>query len=963
MVSPNEITFVSAFYPLKRQQQSVILKTEEYMSLFKKLVDTGIKLVFFHDNDPVVEASLEELKSAPNLNCVRLPFTNLNTYVAVDNAQSEKVITLPSKRNHGKDTRDYLIVQNAKSEFIKIASNILQSKFYAWIDAGIFKIIKDSDNLTTSLQNIPDIPEDKITIPGCWEKGVNLNQINDQINWRFCGGYIIVPSVLVNTFNSLCEKQLKLTLDIGCLTWETNSFASIEVENPELFNWYQADHNISMFQIPLNKTVASEHEDLMSMKPAKPASGEKKKRVILLTMVKNEQRIIERLIRSVLNICDAICVCDTGSTDSTRSIVEKLHKTLDVPVRLFLDEWKNFGHNRSLSFTNGKQFCQELGWDPADTYGLLLDGDMVLKVSSSFNKQSLTDGGYLMIQSSGSLDYHNTRFVRFADNWRCVGVTHEYWDGPGRGELKKEDIYIDDIGDGGCKADKFERDIRLLTEGLEKEPNNERYYFYLAQSYKDSGKKELSIKTYKKRIAIGGWDEEIWYSHYMIARLYLEMGKIHKAEKWVDKAYALRKSRAEPLYMLVRHFRNVGDQYKAMHYWRLAKQIPYPKDLLFIEKNIYEYELDYEYTILHFYVSPNNNFYGTKFCLQYMNKHRHNWDNVFSNIQYYAPRLCDNFTPRKIEATCPDPDFHSSSVSLIKYQHQPGGKEQLLANIRFVNYKIRPDGGYDMKENGVWNSGYWVRTKNAYQLFDLTSLEPIAPLVMMDGYLKDVQQFHATNIRGLEDIRLFRGTNGSLKYSATTREWSYDGHNRIVCGNYDIDTQTFKSNKCLKPPRITDCEKNWICHSSQKQTLSAEDSLHGHGDDIIYNWSPLEVGKTDSEGQLTIHTTHKTPIFFERVRGSSSLIEYEGKLWAVTHSVVYSTPRKYYHNLVVLEKDTYRPLQMSIPFCFIDSKIEYCLGFVEHEDNFIFTFSFNDDNSQFVRVPVEWFKRNMMVDI
>lgn len=948
MVSPNEITFVSAFYLLNRQQQSDILKIEEYMNLFKKLVNTGIKLIFFHDNDPAVEATLEELKHASNLQCVKVPFTTLKTYLAIDEAQSEKVIALPSKRNHGKDTRDYLIVQNAKSEFIKLASEIIKSKFYAWIDAGIFKIVKDDDNLNTYLQNVPNIPEDKITIPGCWSKDTPLNR--DEINWRFCGGYFIIPNSLVNTFYSACNDQIKNSLDENKITWDTNTWAFVEKAQPNLFNWYQGDHNISMFQIPIMVTLASDSEkevEMMSMKPAQPAPGEKKKRVILLTMVKNEQRIIERLIRSVLNICDAICVCDTGSTDSTRAIVEELHKTLDIPVRLFLNDWKNFGHNRSISFTNGKQFCQELGWDPADTYGLLLDGDMVLKVSPSFNKQAFTDGGYLMIQSSGSLEYYNTRFVRFADNWRCIGVTHEYWDGPGRGELKKEDIYIDDIGDGGCKADKFERDIRLLTEGLEKEPKNERYYFYLAQSYKDSGKKELSIKTYKKRIAVGGWDEEIWFSHYMIAKMYLEMGKIHKAEKWVAKAFALRRSRAEPLAMLVRHFRNVGDQYKAMHYYRLAKPIPYPKDLLFIEKNIYEFELDYEYTILHFYVSPNNPFYGTKFCLEYMNKHRHNWDNVFSNIQYYAPRLCDNFTPRTIEAPCSDPDFHSSSVSLMKYRHQPDGKEQLLANIRFVNYKIRPDGGYDMKENGVYNSGYWVRTRNGYQLFDLGTLAPTTPIVMMDGYLKDVPQFHATNIRGLEDIRLFKGTDGSLKYSATTREWSYDGNNRIVTGNYDMNAQTFKSNKCLKPPRKTDCEKNWICH----------------GDDIIYNWSPLEVGKADSDGQLTIHTTHKTPIFFERVRGSSSFIEYEDQLWAVTHSVVYSTPRKYYHNLVVLEKGTYKPLKMSLPFCFKDSKIEYCLGFVEHEDDFIFTFSFNDDNSQFVRVPVEWFKRNMMVNI
>lgn len=40
-----------------------------------------------------------------------------------------------------------------------------------------------------------------------------------------------------------------------------------------------------------------------------------------------------------------------------------------------------------------------------------------------------------------------------------------------------------DWEDGGCKADKSERDIRLLTQGTRDEPDNVRYFFYLAHSY------------------------------------------------------------------------------------------------------------------------------------------------------------------------------------------------------------------------------------------------------------------------------------------------------------------------------------------------------------------------------------------------------------------------------------------------------------------------------------------------
>jgi tetratricopeptide (TPR) repeat protein len=126
-----------------------------------------------------------------------------------------------------------------------------------------------------------------------------------------------------------------------------------------------------------------------------------------------------------------------------------------------------------------------------------------------------------IIQQNHNLEYYNVRFIKISYNWRCAGVTHEYWDGSPTYSLSKDIIYINDIGDGGSKNDKFERDILLLTKGLEDEPNNVRYVFYLAQSLKDTGKFKDAIKRYKQRIKMGGWYEEVWYSYYMISKCWL----------------------------------------------------------------------------------------------------------------------------------------------------------------------------------------------------------------------------------------------------------------------------------------------------------------------------------------------------------------------------------------------------------------------------------------------------------
>ena len=52
---------------------------------------------------------------------------------------------------------------------------------------------------------------------------------------------------------------------------------------------------------------------------------------------------------------------------------------------------------------------------------------------------------------------------------------------------------------------------------------NLRYYFYLGNSYHDSGKYNEAIPIYKKRIELGGWHEEVWYSSYRLGFCYYNL--------------------------------------------------------------------------------------------------------------------------------------------------------------------------------------------------------------------------------------------------------------------------------------------------------------------------------------------------------------------------------------------------------------------------------------------------------
>jgi glycosyltransferase involved in cell wall biosynthesis len=147
-------------------------------------------------------------------------------------------------------------------------------------------------------------------------------------------------------------------------------------------------------------------------------------------MIKNEEKIIERCLKNALFVCDAICVTDTGSTDNTCNKVIDIFNTLTVPTKLYKNEWKNFGYNRTKAFENTVEFCKTLEWNLDTTYGLLLDADMLLNVKD-FKKEMLNNyDNFNVLQGNDNFYYQNVRIVRNNGLYSYAGVTHEYINTP-----------------------------------------------------------------------------------------------------------------------------------------------------------------------------------------------------------------------------------------------------------------------------------------------------------------------------------------------------------------------------------------------------------------------------------------------------------------------------------------------------------------------------------------------------
>lgn len=634
-------------------------------------------------------------------------------------------------------------------------------------------------------------------------------------------------------------------------------------------------------------------------------------------IVKNESKIIRRLMESVVSIIDCYCICDTGSTDDTIEIINTFFSQKNIPGKVVSEPFKNFAYNRSHAL----QACCGMS-----DYAILLDADMVFEINK-FDKRKLAQAdSFCLLQGNDNFYYKNMRIVRNNGLYKYTGVTHEYISTPSGNHninIGKDELFIRDIGDGGSKSDKFERDIRLLLEGLKEEPSNVRYHFYLANSYKDSGQFEKAIEYYHKRIALGDWEQEVWYSYYNIGNIYDTQDKKSDAIVYWLKAYNLNPLRLENIHKIVQHYRVIGECKTAKIFYDVAKDVlkqNIQKDnYLFLANDVYTYKFEYEYSIIACYLGITNVNDAVVTILN--NSSDSNIiTNTFSNMKFYkdilVPRQVIDYTFQDTQTIKANPTkFYSSSGCILKKTDKSG----YFMNLRAVNYWINTNGGYMNCEEHVMTNNKYVELNNNLEV----TYEKIFDMKVEERrYL------------GIEDIRIFKNnTDDKIIYLGTSQH--LDGKIGMLMGDYDITAKHLESTELKCSFNESWCEKNWVY-------VNYKGENH-----LIYKWSPLDICKINTQTNMIdlVESRKKMPKIFEHVRGSTCGFEYKNEFWFIVHLVAYDTPRNYYHMFAVFDSDM-NFLRHSSPFKFEGEKIEYTLGLVVEDDRVLVSYSTWDRTSK-----------------
>jgi tetratricopeptide (TPR) repeat protein len=323
----------------------------------------------------------------------------------------------------------------------------------------------------------------------------------------------------------------------------------------------------------------------------------KDKTICMCMIVKDEAHVIERCIRSFAPLIDYYVICDTGSSDNTIEIINKTANQYGLKGEVLEHSWVNFAHNRTVSLNAGRSKADYLMVIDADEVIKYKVGNNYLEVEDiledpNITLQKLDKDCYNIISELGSITYDRLQLLNTRLDWRYESVVHEYAMADNIQSIDRLTSIINMPRVEGARSkdpNKYFKDALALEKGLIDEPNNSRYYFYLGQSYRDSGKFDKALECYKKRTTMTGYEEEINVCYHQLGHCSrMTEKKFEEYGHYYLEGYNKFPHRLECFYEYIRETRISGKSRLALNLGEHALLIPYPKnDHLFILKDIY----------------------------------------------------------------------------------------------------------------------------------------------------------------------------------------------------------------------------------------------------------------------------------------------------------------------------------------------------------------------------------------
>jgi hypothetical protein len=251
-----------------------------------------------------------------------------------------------------------------------------------------------------------------------------------------------------------------------------------------------------------------------------------------------------------------------------------------VPGTLYRDEWVNFGHNRSLAFARARGTADWLIASDADMtwdLGAFVPGDAE---------------AYMVDMGGDGMSNRLPLILRGDFPWRSVGAVHEY--------TALDRLYVTATCDvritqPGAHAWTREKGLWHLSM-LEAEEHDPRTVFYLAKTLDELGDPRAK-RTYEERVAMGGWEQEVYYAAWRAAALEPD---VYVRCQALLAAWEMRPVRLEALHDAIEGLNQTGRHHAA---YLLSSLTTEPcDDSLFVHRWIWDWGILFQRQIAAWWV-------------------------------------------------------------------------------------------------------------------------------------------------------------------------------------------------------------------------------------------------------------------------------------------------------------------------------------------------------------------------
>lgn len=306
--------------------------------------------------------------------------------------------------------------------------------------------------------------------------------------------------------------------------------------------------------------------------------------ISLCMIVKNEEAVLERCLKSASGLVDEIIIVDTGSEDRTKEIAGKY--TEQVYDFTWVDD---FSAARNFSFSKAtKEYCM---WLDADDVILEEDCDRFLELKKALDPSV----DVVMMPYHTAFDengkptylYYRERILRNSTDYRWDGEVHEAITPKGNVIYAEVSVTHKKMQPGDP-----ERNLKILEKkhqsGAFMSP---RQQFYYGQELYFNKRYETAISILEAFLEMkDGWIENQLEACKRLSHCYAQIGKDELALRALLRSLELEVPRGEVCCELGYHFFKKSAYEQAIFWYELALSRPYnDKTGAFVHIDCYGY--------------------------------------------------------------------------------------------------------------------------------------------------------------------------------------------------------------------------------------------------------------------------------------------------------------------------------------------------------------------------------------